>query len=827
MHKILFVYTALFLYFPAFTQVYKDRKAAVEDRVNNLLDQMTTEEKIDYIGGVDGFYIRAMERLGLPKIKMSDGPVGVRTYGPATAYPAGILAAATWDTALLTQMGTALGKDARARGVHILLAPGVNIFRASMCGRNFEYLGEDPYLAARMAVNYIRGVQAQGVVATVKHYAANNQEWDRHHVSSDMAERTLQEIYLPAFKAAVTEAGVGAVMNSYNLVNGIHATQNGHLNIDILKNSWGFNGILMSDWESTYDGTAAAQNGLDLEMPSAKFMNREALLPALASGALTEAALNDKVKRILRIIFRFGFYDTDQLDKSVPANNPVNDQVALAIARSGMVLLKNENRLLPLSAGKIKRIAVIGPNADAYVTGGGSSYTTPFHFTSVLKGLQNMAGDKTQLVYAPGFRNLEGSARQSVFYGPDAAVKGMQAEYFANKELNGPPVATRTEAFVDHQWKEAPDVAGIAADNFSIRWTGVIKPLVSASYRFAVKGDDGFRLWVNEKKVIDDWHDHAATTGNADMLLEAGKEYRIRLEYYENGGDADIAFAWYPATLDFSEAVTAAKNADVAIVCVGFNESQEHEGGDRSFELPSFQDSLINAIAKVNRHTVVVLNAGGNVNMQRWLKNVSGLLHAWYPGQEGGTAVAEILFGKVNPSGKLPVSFEKEWKDNPVFENYYDADNDKHVAYKEGLFVGYRYWDTAATKPQYPFGFGLSYTDFSYGNFQIRNTGTPGAPALTVRFSVTNTGNYDGAETAQLYVRQQKSSAIRPFKELKGFVKLSLKKGETKTATIPLDAGAFSYYKDGQGFGYDPGSFDIMVGASSAEIRWKKAVTVR
>ena len=825
----LFLSTATLLFCcNCFSQVYKDRNASVEDRVSSILAEMTIEEKIDYIGGVESFYIRAIERLGLPKIKMSDGPVGVRTYGSATAYPATIMATATWDTSLAARMGNALGKDARARGVHILLAPGVNIFRASMCGRNFEYLGEDPYLASRMAVNYINAVQAQGVVATVKHFAANNQEWDRNNVSSDVDERTLQEIYLPAFKAAVTEAKAGAVMNSYNLLNNIHATQNGHLNIDILKKSWGFNGILMSDWDATYDGIAAANNGLDLEMPHAKFMNREALMPALANGSVTEATINDKVKRILRIIFSYGFYDRDQLDKSLPIDNPDNDKVALDIARNGIVLLKNQGKILPLSAGKIKTLAVIGPNAAIYPAGGGSSFTSPFHSTTILQGLQKMLGDKVKIVYVPGFRNIELSTKQSVFYTQSGSTeKGLKAEYFSNKELSGPPIATRVELFVEHSWKDMPDVNGLGADNFSIRWTGIVRPVKSGKFRFSVKGDDGFRFWFNDKKVIDDWHDHAAVTQHADIDLEAGKEYSIKLEFYENGGNADIALAWYDPSMDFSEAISTAKKADAAIVCVGFNDSNEHEGGDRSFNLLSLQDTLINSIATTNKNTIVVLNAGGNVNMQPWLKNVKALLHAWYAGQEGGTAVAEFLFGKINPSGKLPASFEKEWKDNPVFNNYYDADGNKRVTYKEGLFVGYRYWDTSKLKPQFPFGFGLSYTDFTYSNLKIINNGTAGSPAVTVSFDVANIGNHDGAEAAQLYIHQQQCSQPRPVKELKGFSKVYLKKGQTSTVNIKLDTNSFSYYDLKKGFVYEPGMFDIMIGSSSADMRLKSSVNIR
>jgi beta-glucosidase len=815
----------LFVSVTAHSQVYKDPVAPVEARVNDLLAQMTPDEKLDYIGGDKHFYIRSIPRLGLPEIKMTDGPVGTRNDGKTTAYPASVLSAASWDTALVKRLGIALGRDSRARGVHILLAPGVNIYRAPMAGRSFEYLGEDPYLAGRMAVSYINGVQSQGVAATVKHFAANNQEWDRNHVSSDMDERTLQEIYLPAFKAAVQEAKVGAVMNSYNLINGVHATQHDHLNNRILKGDWQFDGILMSDWVATYDGVAAALGGLDLEMPSGAFMNKATLLPAIQNGTVPEAVINDKVKRILRIIFRFGFYDHVQKDAAVPLDDPRSAQAALDLARSGIVLLKNEQHLLPLSPA-VRSIVLIGPNADKYIAGGGSSYTQPFHSVSLLKGIQTI-GTGTKLTYIKdNFSTIEDQAPGAVFYTrPGSAVKGLNAEYFNNSKLEGAPVATVIEKTVNHIWSGKPGVNGIGADNFSIRYTGVIRPAASGNYKIAVKGDDGFRLFVNDQKIIDQWHDQAPVMKSAIMRLEANKEYTVKLEYYENAGGSQISFTYYLDAIDFSEAVQAASAADIAIVSVGFNQTSEGEGSDRSFTLPEYQDTLISAIAKANPNTIVVLNAGGNVDMQKWLPSVKGLIHAWFPGQEGGTAIAELLFGKINPSGKLPISMEKRWEDNPAFNYYYDEDKDKKVFYKEGLYTGYRYYDSSTVKPLFPFGFGLSYTSFEYSGLEI----TGDRPAnFSASFNIKNTGNYDGAETAQLYIHQVNSPVARPEKELKGFTKLFLKKGETKKVTIPLSAAAFSYYKkETNAFGYDKGTFNILVGASSSQILLKGSVDIR
>ncbi|MCD0486977.1 glycoside hydrolase family 3 C-terminal domain-containing protein [Pedobacter sp. MC2016-14] len=809
-------------------QVYRDKKAKVEDRVNALLSQMTLDEKLEYIGGTKGFYIRAIERLGLPEIKMTDGPVGTHKDGKSTAYPASILSAATWDTTLVKKLGKELGRDSRSRGVHILLAPGVNIVRAPMGGRNFEYFSEDPFLNSRIAVNYITGLQEQRVVATVKHYAANNQEWDRNHVSSDIDERTLHEIYLPAFKAAVQEAKTGSVMNSYNPVNGIHATQHNYLNNDVLKGQWGFDGFVMSDWSSTYDGLEAAKGGLDIEMPRATRMNKKDLNEAINKGKLSTQVIDDKVRRILRIIFRFGFYDQQQLDKSIPADNPDAAKVALELARGGIVLLKNKGQLLPLSSS-IKTLAVIGPNANAYISGGGSSYTFPFHSVSTVKGIQNVAKG-VQVAYAPGLPVLSDLVRQSKFStGTGPAQPGLKAEYFNNTKLSGSPAITAVDTIVsiNNGWHVASEGRGIPFDHCSIRWTGFVKPDHTGKYKFTVRGFDGFRLWIGEDKVIDLWKDQGITTKSISLDLSGGKEYAVKLEYYAGPHPVDISFAWHADALDFSEAARAAAQADAAIVCVGFNESTEREGNDRAFELSDHQDSLINAIASINPNTIVVLNAGGNLSMEKWLNNVAGVLHAWYPGQEGGTAIAEILFGKTNPSGKLPVSFEKRWEDNPSFNCYYDPENTKRVKYSEGLFTGYRYYDSNKVAPLFPFGFGLSYSTFEYSDLKI-SPQQGKSTAFMVSFKIKNTGKYDGAEVPQLYVRDLECPVPRPYKELKGFSKVFLKRNEQKTVAIKLDKSTFSYYKtELKRFGYDPGAFEILIGSSSKDIHLKAGIQLK
>lgn len=797
-------------------QVYKDRTATADARAEDLLSRMTLEEKIDYIGGFKGFYIRGIERLDLPEIKLTDGPVGTHKDGRSTAYPAGVLSASTWNRELVYRLGEQLGRDSRARGVHILLGPGMNILRSPLCGRNFEYFTEDPYLNSRIAVQYVKGLQDQNVVATLKHYAANNQEWDRNNVSSDIDERTLHEIYLPAFKAAIQEAGAGAVMDSYNPVNGEHATQNGYLNNTVLRDMWGFDGIVMSDWSATYDAVAAANGGLDLEMPRAKWMNREQLIPAIRDGRVSESTIDEKVRRILRIIFRFGFFDNPQTDSSIPLDNPQGAETALDLAREGIVLLKNDGALLPFDKLKVKSVALIGPNAGAYISGGGSSYTFPFHCVSVLDGLKKTG---VEVMYAPGVPTLVETVAKSVFYTEaGSSERGLKAEYYPNPRLKGEPEKVQTDSIVNigNGWHIADERKGIPYDHCSVRWSGVIRPEKTASYRFVVRGFDGFRLKVGEKMVINEWRDQGITTREAVLSLEKGREYPVVLEYFANVHPVDIAFGWREDRLLFDEAVEIARRADVAVVNVGFNESSERESNDRTFELPQYQDSLVQCIAAANPKTVVLMNSGAGVDMTGWIDKVPSLLQLWYAGQEGGTAVAEILFGKTNPSGKLPVTFDRKWEDNAAAPYYYDPDGDRRVAYGEGIFTGYRHYDLNEKKPLFPFGYGLSYTSFEYSALKVEKLGNN---RVKVSFDVTNAGDCDGAEIAQIYIAPINPAVERPVKELKGFDKKFIRKGETVRMEILLDESAFSYYDVNQhGFRCDAGKYRIMVGSSSDNI---------
>ena len=749
---------------------------SVDQRLEKILGQMTLEEKIDYLGGINAMSIRPIPRLGLPEIRMSDGPLGVRQDKPSTRYPAGIALAASWNRDLAQREGVSIARDCRARGIHILLAPGVNIDRLPICGRNFEYIsGEDPYLASEMVVPFIEGVQSQGVTATVKHFAANNQEINRMTVNVIVPERALREIYLPAFEAAVRVAKVGAVMDAYNKVNGDYCTENNFLNNVVLKEEWGFDGVLMSDWGATHSALGPATAGLDLEMPSGSWMNSKNLLPEIRRGEVTEHQIDDKVRRILRLIIRMGYLDRPQKDPSIPENDPESGKAALAIAEEGIVLLKNEKNLLPLDRARIKRIAVLGPDAHPGVPAGwGSSYVNPYYAVSVLDGLMNQKGSATTVDYfGVGVGNF-GTSQFGHEDRPGHLAGGLRAEYFSNLTLTGTPLIDRVDQRINFDWASADSGRGILPAQFTVRWTGLILSNSSSLHVFRARADSGIRVYLDEKLIIDDWTEHAAHPDVATRFLDAGRAYRLRVEYKNTGGGGAIAqFGW--ASLKVPEAI---RDYDVAIVCVGFDNGNEGEGSDRTFELPDGQDDLISGVADKNPRTIVVINSGGNIDMHRWLEKVPVLLHAWYPGQEGGNALAKILFGDVDPSAKLPVTFEANKNDNPAFESYPSDEssdiNGENVHYDEGIFVGYRGYERLGIDPLFPFGFGLSYTRFEFSKLRIEQGDQAHPSDAKVSFEIRNIGDRAGAEVAQLYVTPVLPAVARPVKELKGFAKVFL-----------------------------------------------------
>jgi len=827
--KLKFVVLILLVSFLAWGHAPSASTPAIEARADSMLKQLSLEEKIDLIGGVDDFYIRGIKHVGLPALKMADGPFGVRNYGPSTAF-GGLGLAATWDPELAERMGAVIGQDARARGVHFMLGPGVNISRSPLCGRNFEYFGEDPFLSSRTAVAFIKGMQSQGVSATIKHYMGNNQEFLRHDADSIIDERTMREIYLPTFEAAVKEAQVGAIMDSYNLINGQHATQNGVINNDVAKKEWGFEGIIMSDWDATYDGVAAANGGLDLEMPSGKFMNRATLLPAVKSGKVSEATIDDKVRRILRTAIRFGWLDRDQTDLSVPLYNAKGGEVTLEAARSGMVLLKNDGNLLPLDKTKIKSIAVIGPDAyPAPVVGGGSAGVRPFGAVSYLEGLVGYLGSGATVYYDRGVPSL-GELADGTTFSIDAAGKesGIQLEAFNNVNLSGKLAVHRTDQHINAD-RSLGD--GVNQNDVSARWSGYFIPNDPGEHLFFVQGPGeggGYRLYVDDKLVIDTWEFSRAQVSEIRLPLVAGP-HKIRFEYYVHGswGGPSVRLGIVrPEAIVSAAAKALASKVDAVVLAVGFDPDSESEGADRTFQLPPAQDELINQVAAANKNTIVVVTSGGAVDMNAWLGHVPALFESWYAGQEQGTALAQLLFGEYSPSGKLPVTFERRWEDNPAHDNYYPGAGDKRTEYKEGVFIGYRHFDKAAVKPQFPFGYGLSYTTFAYKNLSVTPASASGDRRITVSFDVTNTGHRAGSEVAEVYVGESHPSIPRPVKELKGFAKVQLNAGETRRVSLTLDSRAFAYYNvKNHNWTVDVAEFNVYVGSSAAQIELSDKMT--
>jgi len=642
----------------------------------------------------------------------------------------------------------------------------------------------------------------------------------------------MREIYLPAFEAAVKEARVGAIMDSYNLVNGVHTTQSGYLNNEIAKKQWGFTGIMMSDWIATYDAVGAANGGLDLEMPSGAFMNRKNLLPAIEQGIVSTAVIDDKVRRILRTAIAFGWLDRDQTDLSISRYNQAGDAVALESARESMVLLKNDGALLPLKRSLVKSIAVIGPDAyPAVPVGGGSARVEPFAAVSFLQGLAASLGSRAETYYQRGIPNHAELAERTEFQTSATNGKpGLRVEIFDNSALAGTPVATRIEEHVDADYALDGAVSH-SANGYSLRWSGFYTPAQEGVHDLFIQGPGeggGYRLFLDDKLVIDNWTDSLALTSQVNLALTA-TPHKIVLEQSRkwNWQSSRIRMGIARAgTLVDPAAKAAAARADVAIVAVGFDPETEGEGADRTFSLPLGEEELIREIAAVNENTIVVVTSGGGVDLP-FLDRVPALIQAWYPGQEGGTALAEILFGDVNPSGRLPVSIERKWEDNPAHDSYYPAPGTRVVKYSNGIFTGYRGYEHNGVHPLFPFGFGLSYTTFKYDNLKIVPAAS-GTTLFEVSFDVTNTGSFAGADVAQVYVGDGHASVARPVKELKGFEKVLLRPGETRRVTVPLDARSFSYYDvNARQWHAEAGVFDLSVGRSSVQIELSGKVTLK
>lgn len=819
------------------SEVYRDPQAPLEQRVEDLLARLTSEEKLMLLGGT-GFGTHPIPRLGVPAMGMCDGPIGVRgggegTHGPATVFPCGIAMAATWDPEIVQRIGAAIGREVQNKGVgaDVILGPCVNIHRTPHGGRNGESFSEDPYLAARITAAYIRGVQSTGAAACVKHYACNNQEWERGSINVRVDERALREIYLPAFRAAVEEAGVWCVMNAYNKVNGFHCSANYYLLTEVLKQEWGFTGCVMTDWGAAHSTLGVAAAGTDLEMPAGWFMNPERLTPLLEQGKLSWAQIDDKVRRILRTIIRVGLLDGPKHRDNSVVNCPEHRDLVREAGARAIVLLKNDGGLLPLDATRLRSIAVIGPNAAENRLGmGGSGYVTAFTNVSGLEAIRQRVGPQVTVTYAkgtdPGDEPLPAIPSSALATAPDeTAEPGLVGEYFANRDLAGEPVLRRTDPQVSFDWGGASPAPGLPADGFSVRWSGWLTAIATGEYTLGVTSDDGARLYLDGRCLIDGWQDHAMETRSARVRLEAGRAYPLRVEYYENAGLAGAILGWrVPGAEEdtdpqIAEAAAAAAQSDVAVVFAGLSARFESEGLDReSLELPGRQNALIKAVCAANPRTVVVLSNGTPVMMDQWVRQVPAILEAWYLGEQGGNSVADVLFGDVNPSGRLPDTLAARREDYPDYGNYPGSDGQVH--YAEGIFVGYRHFDRHNIEPLFPFGHGLSYTTFEYGDLQVTPDRIAAEEKATVTLTVSNTGQRAGEEVVQLYVHDPAPQVEKPVRELKRFARVALEPGESKTVTFEVDAPALAYCDvPGKQWRADAGRYELHVGASSRDIR--------
>jgi len=819
--------------------VYTNPKAAIEDRVADLLGRMTLPEKLSILAleAPDSQRLNtpAIPRLGVPSLRTADAPQGVHD-GQVTVFPTGITMASTFDPALIMKVGETIGQEARARDRQVIYGPDLNMHRTPQGGRGFESFGEDPFLTATMGVAYVKGMQSQGVAACAKHFVCNDQETGRHDINTVVDDHALHEIYLYPFEAAVKEAHIWTIMDSLGRVNGPWAASSIPLQIDTLKGAWGFDGVIISDWGSVHDTVEAANAGTDIEMPQPQFFSADNLNAALKSGKVTQAVIDEKVRRIIRLMVRTGRLDgTKPLDASV-VNSVPHQKLALQVAREGIVLLRNQAKILPLDRARINSIAVIGPNAAVNQLGGRwSADVTPAYSVSILDGIKSKAGGKIKINYAEGtpLTTAAISPIPTEFLTPPDAKPGehgLRAEYFTNPGLQGAPALTRVDPQINFDWNSNQPAPTVPRENFSTRWTGTLTPTVTGHYTMQLDSDDGSRLFIDDKQIIDYWSGHG--TGNVQATgidLVAGKAYKIRVEQFQGGGGAGCYLGWIaptPGKEEFTEAIAAAKASDVAVVVVGLSNNIEGEELDPpDLYLPGKQDALIQAVAAANKNTIVVLANGTPILMEKWLSHVPAVVEQWYAGQEAGNAVAEVLFGDTNPSGRLTDTLAARRQDYPDFGNYPGSNG--VVKYEEGIYIGYRHFDKKNIAPVYPFGYGLSYTTFAYSALKLPAAVKGGQPTQA-QVTVRNTGARAGATVAQLYVHAVSPKTDRPVRELKSFQRVSLEPGAKATLTLPLDTRAFSRYDPTlKKWVADPGIYEIQVGESSRDIRVKGVVKVK
>ncbi len=802
-----------------------------------LVRALTLEEKCSLTAGGTWWTVPAVERLGIGSLKVSDGPAGVRGESMigrrSLSLPCGMAVGSTWNPELVGELGAVLAAEARSKGVHVVLGPTVCIVRTPLAGRTFESFSEDPLLAARLAVAYVRGVQDGGVGCCIKHFACNDQEYERMTISAEVDQRTLHEIHLVPFEAAVREAGVWAVMTAYNKLNGTWCGEQPDLIAGVLRRSWGFDGLVMSDWFGTHSTRDAAVAGLDLEMPGPAAWLGPLLADAVREGTVDEAVVDEKAMHMLLLMERTGVLagggrsaDPAKMAEK-EEDDPGRRAVARRVAAEGTVLLVNDG-LLPLdaSAGGVRSVAVVGPNASQLAMGGGSSEVTPHRRRSLAEALAERLPGVTVL-YEAGCRIDKGLPPLDMRLLRDASL---QVEYFDSPER---PALAGAAAPVEAELAHAPRVLwvgsprpGLVAGHYAVRIGATFTPDASGTWRLGLESAGRSVLRLDGAIVVDNsdptrgesFYGLGSVLVEDEVVLEGGRSHALSIEVWPVSERVPLLGARLVAGRpergdEFERAVEAARRADVAVVVVGSNGQWESEGHDRpDLSLPGRQRELVEAVLEANPRTAVVVNAGSPVEMP-WAERAGAVLVTWYPGEEGADALADMVVGASEPTGRLPVSFPARAEDGPAgtaVERYPGVDG--KVMYEEGVLVGYRYYETAVVAPAFCFGHGLSYGDIVYDEVDVTTE--------RVRVRLVNKGERAGTEVVQIYVRALDSPVARPDRELTGFVKVAVDPGKPETVEVELDAAAFRYWDvDTEGWRSDPGRYEVMVGSSSRDIK--------
>jgi beta-glucosidase len=805
--------------------------------IDQIIDSLTLDEKVSILSGFNSWYTHKIKEKNVPSIKMSDGPNGVRgdsNSGKSSAcFPCAISIGSTWDLALIKNIGIALGEEAQAKDVDVLLGPTINIHRHPLGGRHFESFSEDPFLTGKIAANYVQGVQSQKVAACLKHFVGNDTEYERHAVSSNIDDQTLREIYLLPFEMGIKEGNARVVMSAYNKLNNIFCSSHQELLINILKKEWGFDGYVVSDWGAALETIENANGGLDLEMPGPSNVWGKALIDAVKAKKVSEELINDKVRRILTVAEFSNRFQKPEIKDEKAIDQPAHRSLLRKAAADGMVLLKNEG-MLPLRKD-MKKLAVIGPNAkEAQIIGGGSASLRPHYQIHPLEAVKERLGHGTEILYSKGCHTHKylPKINEKLMRNKD----GFLVEYFDGNQFDENLILE--ERLIGSKFWV---FEGFAKDviskedrpNISVKFSCEYTPDISGSYEFEIFGIGKCRLLIDGNELIDNWTStdqgeafftfgSAAKKGVANF--QKGETYKIEVQYHFEGSFPAVYIGCQaPDEVDiFQEAIETASSADEVLLIVGTNSDWETEGNDRAdFNLPANQNKLIEAILEANQNTVIVINAGSPVHMP-WEKNAKAIVQTWFAGQEFGNALVDILSGEVNPSGKLPTTFPAKIEDTPAFKIY--PGNDLQMNYDEKLLVGYRWYETKLIKPLFCFGHGLSYTNFNYQNLKVA---TDDDFAVSCKFEVQNIGDISGLEIAQCYVGFANPLPQEPIKTLQGFVKEEIGANELKKLEIKLGPRNFSYWSvDTKTWQIRRGTYKILIGSSAENILLEASINL-